>query len=736
MLKKSLTYNTLFQIAVRLILVIIVTSALSYWHVYTSLENQAISQLEKFALERAQREAGIFDLVRDNHAILKKELLERLPQTPPANTDSEFARLNKRYPDGATRTASLDFNSYRESGTWINKNTTLDQNVRYQAVLFNEMTTKYGPAWFSRYINTYILSPQNMIVIYWPENKGWVADATADFNMVGEEYFTVSTPANNPVRTTTWTGLYYDVVAKVWLVSGITPVDINGQHIASIGNDVPMDEVIKRTVNPAFANSYNLIFRADGRLIAHPDLMEKIREKGGNFQIKSDGDEHLQRIFQLSTTIAPGKVVIKEGQNGDYIAVTRIPGPDYYFVTVLKSAAIDKPAVETAQLLMLISFGAMLAELLILYLVLRSSIARPLTALTGMSEKLARGERQVASPFHRQDELGQLAHSFERLAQTVADRDTRLSATSQELLERASILKSTAQESASGSRQQQTAADEVKSAMSELTAAAGNIGKLADEIKTLSATVAANSRIIGATTATAVEQGTEGYGAVWQTQMASAAVTGLYEELLRQMEDLQTRSAAMRQVLNVINTVAAETHLLSLNAGIEAAGAGQHGERFKVIAQQVKDLAARSAASGREVMGNIAQLEATFGDVVAAVQNGEARARNLQTVADQTGTVIDGMRSIANDAQEQAGQILATTGLLNDLSERVERATQEQAAISETILQRMRELTVAARQQSESSSAVFDTAFELEQVSRQLSSVVEYKGSSEEVSES
>ena len=56
------------------------------------------------------------------------------------------------------------------------------------------------------------------------------------FNTV--EYFTIALPENNPRRQTSWTGVYQGAISKSWMASVISPLDMEGRHIATIGQDV------------------------------------------------------------------------------------------------------------------------------------------------------------------------------------------------------------------------------------------------------------------------------------------------------------------------------------------------------------------------------------------------------------------------------------------------------------------------------------------------------------------
>ena len=81
-------------------------------------------------------------------------------------------------------------------------------------VTFHSLLSAYGPAWRNRFQDTYLVLPENVMEIYWPDTN-WAANATASLNMLEEEYFRAGDQRHDPARKTVWTGLYYDHLAGI-----------------------------------------------------------------------------------------------------------------------------------------------------------------------------------------------------------------------------------------------------------------------------------------------------------------------------------------------------------------------------------------------------------------------------------------------------------------------------------------------------------------------------------------
>lgn len=437
--KGSITRETLLKMAVRIALVIVGSTTLSYLHLMSILENQTLRQLEKYIVERGQRESSIFTLAEDNHALLDQELKRRLDEFGDKDPQAEFNRLFVRSKDGVIRNRAEGFDRSRQPGVYIGKNLQLNAEIRRRLLTFYNLVMSYGPSWRSRFQNTYINAPENMVVMYWPEVP-WAENATADLYIPDEEYFWIADQEHNPSRQTICTGLYYDKVARNWIVSCETPVDRAGKQIATLGHDIVLNELLDRTLQDRLPGTYNIIFRADGRLIAHPDKMDKIKDKNGRFEILQSGDSHLTRIFQLVKHLSAGQVVVENTADKEYLAVAKLNVPDWYFVTVFPKSILSGVAFDNARFVLILGGISLLVEVLVLFFVLRQQVATPLQELMVATEQIAVGDFTIHLDTTRQDELGRLAHSFNVMADEVYAREARLKK-AKEALQRTDKLK-------------------------------------------------------------------------------------------------------------------------------------------------------------------------------------------------------------------------------------------------------------------------------------------------------
>jgi signal transduction histidine kinase len=422
----SLTRQTLIKLAVRIACVILVSTTISYFHMISSFKAQTLGQLEKYVEERVEREDAIFALAEDNQAILKTELLHRLDVMGEQDPKAEFGQWFARSPDGAIRNRPKTFDGTRQAGVYIDQRVVLDADIRQRVLTFYHLANTFGPAWHNRFQNTYFTLPENIMVLYWPEIPTWAADATPDLDMQAQEYYWVADQQHNPAQKTVWTGLYYDIVSKAWLITCATPIHRNGKPIVTLGQDITLDELLNRTIHDRLPGAYNMIVRSDGRLIAHPQRTAEIQAQKGEFDIQQSGDRHLKHIFQEIQMLQPDQVIIDNTQDDEYLAVAKIKGPDWYFVTVYPKSILAQPAFQTARIILLLGFLSLLVEILVLFFVLRQQIAQPLTSFMQATELVAAGDFNMQLDESRRDELGHLGRLFNSMAEQVHSREQSL----------------------------------------------------------------------------------------------------------------------------------------------------------------------------------------------------------------------------------------------------------------------------------------------------------------------
>ena len=429
--------------SIRLSVVITLAALVSYYHIFAILNDQVRDSLQKYISERGEKESATFLSAEANHRKFKDEFLKQWPTKKTADTPTGFHQFFVPQKDGGRRIHPQAFQGFiRQDGSrsqhitgYIGKDAPQKKSFFNKLQLSYELIDRYGAPWTLAYANLYVSMPENVNLVYWP-GIPWGDQAKSDLNVNTEEWVYVANMENNPNRQPAWTGLYYDQTADEWMVSLATPVDEGGIHQINIGHDILLNTLFERVFNDKLKGTYNFIFRQDRRIIAHPDLVDQLQDQKGVLHAQDAGDPGVLKIIDLiiseQKSINQKSFILDDKNSGALLAVTRIDGPDWYFVTFYPESLLSSAAWGTAYIVSIVGIVSLIVELLILFHVLKGQVLEPISIFRRFSKAMERGGIESIdilrhSPaYKRDDEVGELAQSMVEMATTIQSHEHQL----------------------------------------------------------------------------------------------------------------------------------------------------------------------------------------------------------------------------------------------------------------------------------------------------------------------
>jgi len=181
-------------------------------------------------------------------------------------------------------------------------------------------------------------------------------------------------------------------------------------------------------------------------------------------------------------------------------------------------------------------------------------------------------------------------------------------------------------------------------------------------------------------------------------------------ETSKKVKRLGESSQQISKAVSLINQIAMQTNLLAINAGIEAARAGEEGQGFAVVAEEVGELAARSAEATKEIERIVETIQRETAEVVDAMDQ-------------STTEVVSGTR-LVEDAKHSLGRILDVSQQIDQLVQSISTATVSQVEISETVTQLMQAIAQESEQTSKSSLKISSSLRQTVDVAKSLQEAV------------
>jgi len=327
----------------------------------------------------------------------------------------------------------------------------------------------------------------------------------------------------------------------------------------------------------------------------------------------------------------------KPGQQGLFPKVSYVRTFAPWGWTVGTGVYVDDVDREVRNIATVMLAGMLVVSGLVFFLArtLSRRMARPLHHLV---EGLRNSDLSKQIRVHVQDEVGQAALAFNdyngNMRQIVLD------------------VSQFATRVASGSTELAASADEMAKAVAEIAQVSEDLKQAGDRVSEALQTLSGDAALVVTRTREAETRGEE---AVQETNRSAEAGQGT----AKGMGDIQQVTGQIVQAVTVIQEIARQTNLLSLNAAIEAAKAGQQGKGFAVVAEEVRKLAERSALAAHEIEGLIQRTQEV---VSGGVQSVDTTLASLDTIRERIGGVAQSIQDIGGLSRGQAatGQEVAT----------------------------------------------------------------------------
>ncbi|MCV2369993.1 methyl-accepting chemotaxis protein [Roseateles oligotrophus] len=276
------------------------------------------------------------------------------------------------------------------------------------------------------------------------------------------------------------------------------------------------------------------------------------------------------------------------------------------------------------------------------------SIVRPIMRAVQVAQTVAAGDLSSVIEVTGRDEVAQLLQALEDMNISLLNVVSEVRDGSESIATASAQIASGNHDLSQRTEEQAANLEETAASMEQLTATVRN-----------NADTAAQANRVAIAATTVAQQG--------------GLVIG---NVVRTMDEINTSSKKIVDIIGVMDTISFQTNILALNAAVEAARAGEQGRGFAVVAAEVRALAQRSAASAKEIK----QLIATSVEKVEAGTQLVASAGSTMTeIVMQVGRVNDLIAEISASTVEQTSGI----GQINEAVVQLDQVTQQNAALVE-----------------------------------------------------
>ncbi|MDR2629315.1 MAG: methyl-accepting chemotaxis protein, partial [Spirochaetaceae bacterium] len=490
----------------------------------------------------------------------------------------------------------------------------------------------------------------------------------------------------------------------VLMTTAAIPIKNKGRFVGSVSVDLALDAIQRQAerIKP-YEGTIAMVYSNGGLVSAHFDasrmgksMMETERDIAGPYL--NDLRNAVQQGKQFSFT----NYVPQFKENMFFINVPIVIGN----TTTPWALLVGVPGrVITAPIYRMLLAGVIIAVLMIFlvsagaFFVARS-ISNPLNRMALVLNDIGEGDLTRRLETRGRDEIGDMTRSFnstldkirglilmirkkaQSLSQTGADLSANMDATAAAINEITANIQS--MKAQVGNQSGKVA--EANGVMQKISAHINNlnaqIDKQAESVAQSSSAIEQMLANIQSVTATLVKNS----GNVRNLAEASGiGHTGL-QDVATDIQEIARDSEGLLEINAVMENIASQTNLLSMNAAIEAAHAGEAGKGFAVVADEIRKLAESSGEQSKTISGVLKKIKDSIDKITRSTNNVlnefDAIDSGVKTVSDQE----DNIRNAMEEQDEGSKQILSAVGQLNEITGGVKESSGEMNAGSKEVM--------------------------------------------------
>ncbi|SEG05683.1 methyl-accepting chemotaxis protein [Marinobacterium lutimaris] len=463
---------------------------------------------------------------------------------------------------------------------------------------------------------------------------------------------------------------------SIMMTSLTSPVVAHGRFVGIVGADINLP-VLQKDIEALAATLYggqaNVVLLSElGRLIAANEysgsLGKKLSDVSPQYAASNQlGADSMQVSFPIQVADADWELLISVPREVIFADLQNLIG------------TIDKSRSDTLVTLISISAGVLVLVMLGLQL-FAIGITRPLKDLGLRMKALAGAEGDLTHQLERTShaELNDVVEGFNDFTQKIRLLIADLVTHSEQLKSSAAALSTTAGHTEVSTSEQRRELESVATAANEMSATATDVAQRA--ARTAEDSNAANSEV------TSVRE------KLAATVKEIGEVSDAIQEASASVGRVADQSNTIFGIVETIRGVAEQTNLLALNAAIEAARAGEQGRGFAVVADEVRDLAARTQNATAEIDELIRKLKA-----------------GVDTSVTQMQTCLERVTLTVAESQESYTRLEGASGRIESISDdatQVATAAEEQSMVNEEINRNITLIGDAASELAETAEKV------------------------------
>lgn len=412
--------------------------------------------------------------------------------------------------------------------------------------------------------------------------------------------------------------------------------------------------------------------------------------------------------------------------NGEKIFASYTMVPSLGWAVVVEQAYDDAySSVSRAQIKIVGISVAILVISIIIGIIISRSMIKPLLTLKEAAKQLSDGNLTHEFKVYAKDEIGDVADSFidmrdslKKLVGKIISASNEVTKSSKDVLDSSKQAEIVAGQIAEATSQLALGSDEQAKSVENTF---GSINKIVESIEEIS--INSKSSLDSSSNAEKLVQ--NGVQIVNEQNIKMQESTNAVGKVSDIVFLLKEKAVEIGQIVEVIESVAEQTNLLSLNASIEAARAGEAGKGFAVVASEVGQLAEEAKDSISKIQSIIKNIQSTTGEAVESVSNATKAISVQNQSVENTSKVFKEILEVVNKMGTEVKVISSKTTGVKDAGESILQDMERILAVSEETAASTEEVTASTEEQTAHTQSIVGESEKLNTLAEELKGYTE-----------
>lgn len=487
------------------------------------------------------------------------------------------------------------------------------------------------------------------------------------------------------------------------------------ENVYVLSADLSLDKV------SVYVNSFSKMKNAESFLV---NTKDNTILASRNTELISKSLDELDDDFMRKTgsRISQNELDLAE-INGNMTVFEKINGTEWVLVSYVPAKTVYHDLNSIRNIMILFGIISIIV-LVVLFERIIHIVVSPVKKLTDVIKIMTDGDFTVNSHTKSNDEIGVMGRCVEKFIASMSSMIASIDGVSNTLHDQADNSKDVSNQMLYASREQNKSMKELNNTVEQLSLSVGEIAKSATTLAMLVEETKDDGDGVNCKMKETVDVSQKGREAMQDVSAAMENINSSVQKLQLAIDEVGKASEEITNITKVIGEIADETNLLSLNASIEAARAGDSGKGFAVVALEIGKLAQTSVDSVKHIDNLVLEIKTSVKDVINQAEDSVGNINNssvlIRNAVDTFDVIFENIAVVGNLIQNMIQKV----DQVENVARNVAAISEEQAASSQDILGSSNSLVQQANSLMESSGTVAKESEELTTSAEELATQI------------